>query len=473
MIHHSIIVDGNVKNNNVIRISFFMLCIDNERKIIYTYKMPNRFKKFYKSLGPGLITGASDDDPSAVVTYSVAGARLGPAAVWTMFYILPLMIAVQKMSAKIGISSACGLTGNIKRYYSKWLLVFISALIIISNTFNIGANVFGMASAIEMLTPKSTTLLSWLTVGLIIVLIIVLPYRKIVTIFKWLAFSLFAYVIAGVLVINDWPGLIYHLVIPSISWDKGSLMILVAIFGTTISPYMAFWQASEEAEEKKIKRVDGGKKTVCEYKIVTKNELKRITADTSAGMFFSNFIGFFIIALTGTVLFSAGIHDINTIKEVAEALRPLAGDYAYILFTLGVISAGVLAIPILAGSSAYVLSEIFNWGGGLDKPFSKAKEFYLVIIISVVVGMMIPYFGISPVKALLWTSIIHGVVAPFLIAVLIHMSNNPAIVGPNINNKKENSVAYFTLFLMSLAVITFLFIETPVEEIQSFIYKLI
>jgi len=433
--------------------------------------MSNKLKKLWKSLGPGLITGASDDDPSGIVTYSVAGARLGPAAVWTMLYILPLMIAVQKMSAKIGISSACGLAGNIKRYYSKWLLVFISSLIIISNTFNIGANVFGMASAIEILTPGSTTFLSWLTIGLILILIVVLPYRKIVTIFKWLAFSLFAYVIAGVLVINDWPGMIYHLAVPSISWDKSSLMILVAIFGTTISPYMAFWQASEEAEEKKIKRVDGGKETVCEYRIVTKNELKRVSADTSVGMFFSNFIGFFIIALTGTVLFSAGIRDIGTIKEAAEALRPLAGNYAYILFTLGVISAGVLAIPILAGSSAYVLSEIFNWGGGLDKPFSKAKEFYLVIIISAVIGMIIPYFGISPIKALLWTAIIHGLAAPFLIATLIHMSNNPAIVGPNINKPRENWLNYFTLCIMSIVALAFFAIELPLENIQAILFN--
>ena len=433
--------------------------------------MSNKLKKLWKSLGPGLITGASDDDPSGIVTYSVAGARLGPAAVWTMLYILPLMIAVQKMSAKIGISSACGLAGNIKRYYSKWLLVFISSLIIISNTFNIGANVFGMASAIEILTPGSTTFLSWLTIGLILILIVVLPYRKIVTIFKWLAFSLFAYVIAGVLVINDWPGMIYHLAVPSISWDKSSLMILVAIFGATISPYMAFWQASEEAEEKKIKRADGDKETVCEYRIVTKNELKRVSADTSVGMFFSNFIGFFIIALTGTVLFSAGIRDIGTIKEAAEALRPLAGNYAYILFTLGVISAGVLAIPILAGSSAYVLSEIFNWGGGLDKPFSKAKEFYLVIIISAVIGMIIPYFGISPIKALLWTAIIHGLAAPFLIATLIHMSNNPAIVGPNINKPRENWLNYFTLCIMSIVALAFFAIELPLENIQAILFN--
>jgi len=432
--------------------------------------MLSKLKKSWKSLGPGIISGASDDDPSGIITYSVAGSRLGTGAVWTMLYILPLMIAVQKMSAKIGISSSCGLMGNIKRYYSKTLLIFISSLIIISNTFNIGANVFGMASAIEIFTPGSTTLLSWTTIGFILLLVVILPYRKIVTVFKWLAFSLFTYAIAGFLIINDWPHLLYQLIVPSISFNKESLMILVAIFGTTISPYMAFWQASEEAEEKKLEKTNDKKRMVCKYQIVTKNELKRINSDTNIGMFFSNFIGFFIIALTGTVLFNAGIRNIETISGAAEALRPLAGDYAYILFTLGVISAGILAIPILAGSSAYVLSEIFNWKGSLDKPFSKAKEFYLVIIFSTIVGLIIPYLGISPIKALLWTSIIHGIVAPFLIATLIHMANNPAIVGPNINNKKENSIAYVALFLMTLAVVVFLFIETPIHEIRTFIF---
>jgi len=435
--------------------------------------MPNKLKKFWKSIGPGLITGASDDDPSGIVTYSVAGSRLGLSAVWTMLYTLPLMIAVQRMSAKIGISSACGLTGNIKRYYPKSLLIFISSLIIISNTFNIGADVFGMAAAIELFTPNSTILLSWTIVCLILVLVVFLPYRKIVNIFKWLAFSLFAYVVAGFFAINDWPRLMYDLIIPSMSFDKQSLMVLVAIFGTTISPYMAFWQASEEAEEKKLETKGINKKMVCEYRIVTKNELKRISNDTTIGMFFSNFIGFFIIALTGSVLFNAEIKDVETIKEVAEALRPLAGDYAYVLFSLGVISAGILAIPILAGSSAYVLSEIFNWKGSLNRPFSKAKEFYLVIIFSALIGLIIPYLGISPVKALFWTSIIHGVVAPFLIATLIHMSNNSSIVGPNINTRKENTIAFLALFIMSLAVFVFLFIETPVEETKAFIYNLI
>lgn len=436
--------------------------------------MSNKLKKFWKSIGPGLITGASDDDPSGIVTYTVAGSKLGTNAVWTMLYILPLMISVQEMSARIGISSRCGLTGNIKRYYSKTLLIFISSLIIISNTFNIGADVFGMAAAIELFTPKSTTMLSWLVVILIISLIIILPYRKIVTIFKWLAFSLFGYVFAGFFVINDWPRIIWQTIIPSFSFSRDNLLILVAIFGTTISPYMAFWQASEEAEEEKLKKPKNKTKPmICEYKLVTKNELKRAMNDTKIGMFFSNFIGFFIIALTGSVLFNAGVGGIETIKEAAEALRPLAGDYAYVLFSLGVISAGLLAIPILAGSSAYVLSEIFNWGGGLDKPFSKAKEFYLVIIVSVLIGLAIPYFGISPVQALLWTSIIHGIIAPFLIAALLHMANNPAIVGPNTNKKGANLMGYFTLFVMSLAVIVFLLLETPLGETGALILKLI
>ena len=415
--------------------------------------MTSKVKKFWKSLGPGLITGASDDDPSGIITYAAAGARLGLSAIWTMLYTLPLMVVIQEMSARIGISSSCGLTGNIKRYYSKTLLFFISTLIIISNTFNIGADVYGMASAVELLTPRSTTLLSWLIVILILILIIILPYRKIVMIFKWLAISLFAYVIAGLMVVDNWPSILKQLLIPALPFNKEGILMIVAILGTTISPYLAFWQASEEAEEKKIQNNTDDKPLVCEYRIVTRNELRKTVSDTRIGMIFSNFIGFFIIALTASVLFSAGIHNIETVKDAAEALRPLAGDYAYILFTLGIISAGLLAIPILAGSSAYVMSEIFGWSSGLDRPFSKAKEFYIVIIISTVVGMAIPYFGISAVKALIWTSIIHGIVAPFLIATLLHMANNPAIVGPNVNKKTSNFIGYLTLVIMSLAII--------------------
>lgn len=420
-----------------------------------------KLKKLWKSLGPGLITGASDDDPSGIVTYAAAGARLGFTAIWTMLYTLPLIIVIQEMSARIGISSSCGLTGNIKKYYSKTLLFFISTLIVVSNTFNIGADVYGMASAIELLTPGSTHLLSWLIVVLILMLIVILPYKKIATIFKWLALTLFAYVIAGLILIDNWPLILKHLFIPTLPFNKEGILIIVAILGTTISPYIAFWQASEEAEERKIDNNTDGKPVICEYRIVTKNELRRTISDTRIGMFFSNFIGFFIISLTASALFNAGINNVENVKDIAEALRPLAGDYAYLLFTIGVISAGLLAIPILAGSSAYVISEIFGWSSGLDQPFSKAKEFYAVIIISTILGMAIPYFGISAVKALIWTAIIHGIVAPFLIATLLHMANNPAIVGPNVNKKLTNFIGYLTLVVMSLAIIVFFITNTP------------
>lgn len=420
-----------------------------------------KLKKLWKSLGPGLITGASDDDPSGIVTYAAAGARLGFTAIWTMLYTLPLIIVIQEMSARIGISSSCGLTGNIKKYYSKTLLFFISTLIVVSNTFNIGADVYGMASAIELLTPGSTHLLSWLIVVLILMLMVILPYKKIATIFKWLALTLFAYVIAGLILIDNWPLILKHLFIPTLPFNKEGILIIVAILGTTISPYIAFWQASEEAEERKIDNNTDGKPVICEYRIVTKNELRRTISDTRIGMFFSNFIGFFIISLTASALFNAGINNVENVKDIAEALRPLAGDYAYLLFTIGVISAGLLAIPILAGSSAYVISEIFGWSSGLDQPFSKAKEFYAVIIISTILGMAIPYFGISAVKALIWTAIIHGIVAPFLIATLLHMANNPAIVGPNVNKKLTNFIGYLTLVVMSLAIIVFFITNTP------------
>jgi len=428
-----------------------------------------RFKNIWKSLGPGLITGASDDDPSGIITYSVAGAKMGPHALWSMLYTLPLMIAIQEMSARIGLASQCGLAGNIKRYYSKATLILISSLIILANTFNIGADVFGMASAIELLVPGSTQLLSWIVVGAILFLTVILPYKKIVSVFKWLAMGLLAYVIAGFTVIDNWPLILWQMVAPSFQINKENFIIVVALFGTTISPYLAFWQASEEAEEKRIESKTEDKPYVCEYKIVTRSELKRATKDTRIGMIFSNAVAFFIIALTSSVLFNAGVHNIETVKDAAEALKPLAGNYAYILFSLGVIGAGLLAIPILAGSSAYVLAEIFNWRGGLDRPFTKAKGFYTVIIVSAVVGLLITYTGISPIQALFFTSIIHGLVAPFLIMMILHMANNKAIVGPNVNSKLSNFLGYTTLVVMATTIIILFTIEFSAEKVKAII----
>jgi len=431
--------------------------------------MSNKLKIWWKSLGPGLITGASDDDPSAIVTYAAAGAKMGPNALWSMLYILPLMVAVQEMSARIGLASSCGLAGNIKKHYSKKILFFISFLILAANVFNIGADVFGMASAIEILVPKSTMLFAWIIVATIIGLTIFLSYKKIVMIFKWLSLSLLAYVVAGFLVIDNLPQLLKAMLLPSLEINGQNMMLVLALLGTTISPYMAFWQASEEAEEKRLGEKSSDKYFVCRYEVVEEKELKRVFKDTKIGMFFSNFIGFFIIALTGSILFNAGIHNVETIKDAAEALRPLAGDYAYILFAIGVIGSGLLAIPILAGSSAYVLSEIFDWRGSLNKTFNKAKAFYAVMIVSVLLGLIIPYLGISPIRALLWTAIAHALVTPFLIAMLIHMSNNPAIVGPNVTKKHHNLLGYGAIIAIATTALAFLGMETVFGQYASII----
>jgi NRAMP (natural resistance-associated macrophage protein)-like metal ion transporter len=416
-------------------------------------KLVNKIKKIWKSLGSGLITGASDNDPSAIITYSTAGAKLGLGSIWILLYILPIMIVMQEMSARIGLSSSCGLAGNIKRHYSKKILIFISTLLITANTLNIGADIYGMTSAIEIFIPQKIHLLSWLTIILILILIIALPYKKIVKIFKWLSFCLFTYVLAGLIVIDNWVEILKNIFVPNITFTKEGILIMVAILGTTLSPYLAFWQASEEAEEKKIKYNYDNEAPKCEYRIVTKNELKKITIDTRIGMFFSNFISFFIISLTSSVFFNAGINNISTIKDAAEALKPLVGDFSYFLFSMGIISSGLLAIPILAGSSAYVMSEIFNWPGSLNHPFNKAREFYFVIIISTIFGIIMPYLGISAVKSLIWVAIIQGIIAPFLIATILHMANNPKIVGPNVNKKITNIIGYLTLIILILALI--------------------
>jgi NRAMP (natural resistance-associated macrophage protein)-like metal ion transporter len=431
-------------------------------------EMVNPLKKLWRLLGPGLITGASDDDPSGIVTYSIAGAKLGNQALWSVLYTLPFMIVIQEMCARIGLSSSCGLAGNIKRYYSRWILISVSAILIIANTFNIGADVYGMASAISLLTPHSPVILSWIIILFILTLTVILPYKKIVRIFKWLSMTLLAYILAGFLVIDSWPTVIYQTFFPVFKFNGETMAIIVALFGTTISPYLFFWQASEEAEEHKLRAHINS--NICGYRIVTKTELKRAMKDTRAGMIFSNIVAFFIIALSSSVLFKAGFTNIETISDAALALRPLAGDYAYLLFTAGVIGAGLLAIPVLAGSSAYVFSEIFNMKGSLNKPFSKAKEFYGVMIISIVIGMIIPYLGLSPIKALLYAAILNGCIAPILIGLIIHMSNNPAIVGPNVNGRLTNIMGYVTLFLMIAAVSIFFVMQFNLPQFIASVF---
>jgi len=416
----------------------------------------NKLKKFWKSIGPGLITGASDDEPSAIATYSIAGAKFGYSMLWVALFSLPLMISVQEMSARIGRISNKGLAGNMKKHYPRWIMMPIAFLIVGANTINIGADMSGMAQAVAMIAPLPERITATIITLLILGAILIFPYQKIFTVFKWLALTLFAYVFASFTVHQDWPKVFYHLFVPTIIFSREYLFILMAFMGTTLSPYLFFWQASQEVEEKIIEQCKPGQ--TCRLKPATEEEIKDIDADTRIGMTFSNLITFFIITLTASTLFNSGITHIETLRDAAEALKPFAGGYAYILFAVGILSSGFLAIPVLAGSAAYVIAEVFGWTGGFNKSFTKAKEFYIVIIASTIVGLSIPLLGLHPVKALFYTSLLYAVISPILIAMVIHMANNPKIMGPYINSGRLNWFGYVTFCIMAICSIMVFFL---------------
>lgn len=413
-------------------------------------------KKIWKSLGPGLITGASDDEPSGIATYTIAGAKFGLATLWMALFTLPLMIVIQEMSARIGRVSNRGLAGNMKKFYPKWLIFTIALLIIIVNTINIGADMSGMAQSVALIMPFPEKITAIFITIAILFITIILPYQKIFSIFKWLALSLFVYVAAMFTVHESWADIIHYLFVPRILWSRDFFIIMTAFFGTTIAPYLFFWQANQEVEEKIIEQCKPGR--ICRLKPVTEKELSDLKIDTRIGMTFSNLITFCIIILTSSTLFRAGLNNIETLKDAAEALKPLAGEYSYLLFTVGIISSGFLAIPVLAGSAAYVIAEIFGWSQGLNKTFTKAKEFYGVIIASTLVGLIIPLLSLHPIKALFYTAIMYGLISPIIIAMIIHMANNPNIMGQHINSRSMNVLGRVTLVIMSFTAIISLII---------------
>jgi len=418
--------------------------------------MPNKLKKFWKSIGPGLVTGASDDEPSAIATYSIAGAKFGYSMLWVALFSLPLMISVQEMSARIGRISNKGLAGNMKKHYPRWMMISIATLIVGANTINIGADMSGMAQAVSMIAPLPEKLTAIAITLLILGAILIFPYQKIFMVFKWLALTLFAYVFASFTVHQDWPRVFYHLFVPNIILSKEYLLVLMAFMGTTLSPYLFFWQANQEVEEKIIEQCKPGH--VCRLKPSSPEEMRAMDVDTRIGMTFSNLITFFIITLTAATLFKSGITNIDTLRDAADALRPLAGDYAYSLFAIGILSSGFLAIPVLAGSAAYVLAEVFGWSGGFNKSFTKAKEFYIVIIVSTVVGLSIPLLGLHPVKALFFTSLLYAVISPILIAIIIHMSNNKKIMGDYTNSRQLNWFGHITFIIMAVCSVLIFFL---------------
>lgn len=416
--------------------------------------MHKKFKKFFSKIGPGIITGASDDDPSGIATYSIAGASQGYGLLWTAFLTFPLMAAVQEMCARIGIVTERGLTGNIKKHYkSKILLYVLAALIIVANTINIGADLAGMAAAMRLLVPVHPLLIAVSVTILTIALMVYFPYKFIASNLKWFTFALFAYIASALVVKQDWTQIIINSFIPKFTASKEYVAIVVAIFGTTISPYLFFWQTSEEVEERKELE-----KTKHRKIIVTKHELKNAREDVNLGMLFSNIVMFAIIATTASTLFRFGINQIETADQAARALEPLAGRAASLLFTFGIFGTGLLAIPVLAGSAAYAISEIFNWKEGLSKSFRQAKPFYAIIIFSTFVGFLMNFANINPFKALFYTAVIYGLISPILILFILLLANNRKIMGNYKNNLITNILGIFTLVVMTLAALLFLII---------------
>ena len=417
--------------------------------------MHKKFKKFFSKIGPGIITGASDDDPSGIATYSIAGASQGYGLLWTALLTFPLMATIQEMCARIGVVTEKGLAGNLKSYFkSKILLYFLAALIIIANTINIGADLAGMAAATRLLIPVHPLLIAIFTTFLIIALMVYFPYKFIASNLKWLTFALFAYIASALIVKQDWTQIIFRSFVPEFTTNKNYISIFVAILGTTISPYLFFWQTSEEVEERKELEHEKHKRI-----IVTKHELKQVREDVNLGMLFSNIVMFAIIATTASTLFKFGINEIETADQAAKALEPLAGKAASLLFTLGIVGTGLLAIPVLAGSAAYAVSEIFGWKEGLSKSFRQARSFYVIIIVSTFIGFLMNFVHINPFKALFYTAVIYGLISPVLIFFILLLANNSEVMGKYKNNLVTNILGVLTLAVMTSAAALFIIVS--------------
>lgn len=410
-----------------------------------------KITKKLRVLGPGLVTGASDDDPSGIATYSQAGAVFGLSTLWTALLTFPLMAAIQEMCARIGMVTNEGLTTTLKKRYPKAILYVMILFSFPAITLNIGADIQGMGAVAHLIFPQVPVFaFSVVFTVLLIFSIIRFSYQRLAAILKWLCMVLLLYIIVPFMVEIDWIDVFWHTLIPTIRFNKEFFGILVAILGTTISPYLFFWQATMEAEDMAHR-----KKKI----MINKRLLGNMKNDIDFGMLFSNVVMFFIILTTGTVLYSAGIRQIDTVDQAAKALEPLTGKLTYLLFSFGVIGTGFLAIPVLAASLSYVIAETLTLPKGLDKTFSEAKGFYTTIIVSLMVGLSMDLLGISPIQALIYTALLYGLTAPVLIAIVLHISNNKAVMGKYTNGMYSNIAGAFTLLLMSAAIIALIYFQ--------------
>src|SRR5262245_34067166 len=409
----------------------------------------NPIVRYFRALGPGLVTGASDDDPSGITTYSVAGASLGYAMLWTAVVTFPLMAAVQLVCARIGLVSGQGLAGAVRGHYPRAFLVVACVLLLVANVFNIAADLAGMAESAELLLGWPSIMFIPLFGLSLIVVTVYASYAAFARGLKWLTSVLFAYIIAAVLARPDWPAALRATVMPSLGGDTASLTTLVGILGTTISPYLFFWQASQEVEEERAL----GRRSVAERRGASLHELADAKVDVATGMCFSNVVMFFIILATASTLHRAGQRDIETSRQAAEALRPLAGDAAYLLFALGIVGTGLLAIPILAGSASYALAELFGWRAGLDLRPLQARKFYLVLAGAVVAGMLIDAVSGNAIRMMFLSAVLNGVLAPPLLVMVMLVGNDARIMGEHTNGRWLNILGWTATGVMTLAAL--------------------
>jgi NRAMP (natural resistance-associated macrophage protein)-like metal ion transporter len=411
--------------------------------------LPGRVLRFFSNLGPGLITGAADDDPSGISTYSVTGAAFGYAPLWTALFSFPLMAAVQLMCARLGKVTGRGLAGVVRHRYPRWVLWGACTLLIIANVINIGADLGGMAEATEMMTGINSLFWTPLYAGLIVSLLFWSSYRQIARTFKWLTLILFAYVAAAVLAEPDWAAVLGATFVPHITWSSAYLATFVGILGTTISPYLFFWQAAQEVEEERTL----GRDTLEARRGATTEELRQSLIDVVTGMFFSNVVMYFIILTTAATLHAHGQTNITTAQQAAEALRPLVGEGAYLLFTLGLVGTGMLGVPVLAGSSAYAVAEAAAWQGSLADQLPLARKFYAVVAVSMLLGLVVDYAGFDAVAMLFWSAVLNGVLAPPLILLVVLLTSDRRVMGKHVNPPLLRWLGWATVLIMTGATI--------------------
>jgi len=405
-----------------------------------------KVSEYKKALGPGLVTGAADDDPSGIATYSQAGAQYGFQLLWLSFFTFPLMAVAQEMCARIGLVTGRGLAGNIRIHYPAWVLYTCTVLLFVANTLNLGADLGAMAKAAQLFSPslRFDVVVAVFAVGILLVQIF-MDYARYAQYLKYLTVVLFAYVATAFFIHIDWHHVAVSTLIPSVTFSKAQVLLICAVLGTTISPYLFFWQTSQEVEEEILK----GKRTLRDrQRTILPSVLTKMRVDVWTGMFVSNVVMFFIIVVSAATLHSHGITNIATADQAALALRPLVGEWAYLLFALGIIGTGLLAVPVLAGSAAYAISESFRWKLGLYRKLKEAYAFYGVIIAAMFVGFAINFIGLDPIKALIYSSVVNGLIAPVVLVLVVQLASKKAIMKTHTNSRLSTFIVWVTIGLM-------------------------